>query len=435
MSAGLPSKPPCRYDDALAVLRRLRDHGHVAYFAGGCVRDMLLGLEPADWDVATDAVPQRVRALFPRSQAVGAAFGVVLVREDLSVIEVATFRADDRYSDGRRPDSVRFTTAEEDARRRDFTINGLLYDPVENRVIDFVGGQEDLQRRVLRAIGDPADRFDEDYLRLLRAVRFTARFGLTIEPATRAAIVSNAHKLPRISPERVADELRRMLVPPTRGSAWRWLGELRLLSQVFRHLPDAPIDGPLDEARSLVLRLPDDRAASFGLVLAAGAVEIALARRQADDLRAIIEPRSISRIDAALRRSLRYSNDESETVKGTLDLGTLLQDPRPTVAMIKRFLARSTSGDARLLLGALRERGLHVERIRWLQSQFEELSRGDVAPPPLITGDDLIAEGWQPGRWFKRVLDEVYDAQLESRVRTREEALALAHAMARGARR
>jgi poly(A) polymerase len=325
---------------------------------------------------------------------------------------------------------VRFTTAEEDARRRDFTINGLFFDPVENRVIDFVGGQTDLHDRVLRAIGDPEARFSEDYLRMLRAVRFAARFGLTIEPATRGAIVANAHKLPRISPERIADELRRMLVPATRGVAWWHLAELRLLSQVFRHLPDAPLDGSFDPATSLVLRLPDDRAVSFGLVLAAGVLEIALQRRQTNDIRAIVEPRSLSRIDSALRRMLRYSNDESESVKGILDLGTLLQDARPTVAMLKRFLARATSGDARLLLSVLRDRGLHVERIDWLLARFEELSREEIAPPPLITGDDLIAAGWQPGRLFKRVLDEVYDAQLESRIRTRDEAMGMASALA-----
>lgn len=414
----------------MAVLRRLRDSGYTAYFAGGCVRDMLLGHDPADWDVATDALPQRVRELFPRSQAVGVAFGVVLVREKQSVVEVATFRADEEYSDGRRPDAVRFTTAEEDARRRDFTINGLFFDPVEQRIIDFVGGQQDLQDRVLRAIGNAEERFAEDYLRMLRAVRFAARFGLTIDPATRAAIIANAHKLPRISPERIADELRRILVPPTRGVAWRLLHELRLLEQVFRHLPDAPVDGALDESLSLVMRLPRDRSVPFGLVLAASVLEIALARRRASDIRVLVEPKSLSRIDSALRRSLRYSNDESDALRGAIDLGTLLQDARPTVAMLKRFLARPRSGDTRVLLSVLRDRGLHVERIDWLMARFDELSGQEVSPPPLITGDDLIAEGWAPGRLFKRVLDEVYDAQLESRVTTREQALALARSLA-----
>src|SRR5688500_12446804 len=159
-------------EDALAVVRRLRDAGHVAYFAGGCVRDMLLGLEPKDYDVATDAPPDRVRQLFSNTQAVGAAFGVILVRQRKSQIEVATFRTDLKYVDGRRPEGVVFTTAEEDAKRRDFTINGMFFDPVEEKVIDYVGGQEDLQNKLLRAIGEPNHRFEEDHLRLLRAVRF-----------------------------------------------------------------------------------------------------------------------------------------------------------------------------------------------------------------------------------------------------------------------
>jgi len=171
-------------DDAVAVVKRLRNAGHVAYFAGGCVRDTLLGLQPKDFDIATDAPPQRVRELFTNTQAVGAAFGVILVRHKKSVIEVATFRTDLKYLDGRRPEGVVFTTAEEDAKRRDFTINGLFFDPIENHVIDYVGGQEDLKNKVLRAIGEPNHRFEEDHLRLLRAVRFAARFDLTIEHAT-----------------------------------------------------------------------------------------------------------------------------------------------------------------------------------------------------------------------------------------------------------
>src|SRR5919199_235347 len=189
---GEESGPKCERDDALAVLRRLRDAGHVAYFAGGCVRDLLLGLEPKDYDVATDAPPQRVRELFGNTQAVGQAFGVILVRHRRSQVEVATFRSDGAYLDGRRPSEVRFTTAEEDAQRRDFTINGLFSDPTEGRIIDYVGGQEDLKNKLLRAIGDPDRRFEEDHLRLLRAVRFAARFGLDIEPHTSDAIRSHA---------------------------------------------------------------------------------------------------------------------------------------------------------------------------------------------------------------------------------------------------
>src|SRR4051812_24847477 len=218
--APVPPQKRSDRDDALAVVRRLREAGHVAYFAGGCVRDELLGLHPKDYDAATDAPPPRVRELFQNTQAVGAAFGVILVHHRRSVIEVATFRADLEYRDGRRPEGVRFTTAEEDARRRDFTINGLFLDPVEARVIDFVGGREDLKGRLLRAIGNPDDRFAEDHLRLLRAIRFAARFDLRVEHATDEAIARHAPHLVRISPERVADELRLMLTATTRARAW-----------------------------------------------------------------------------------------------------------------------------------------------------------------------------------------------------------------------
>src|SRR3954449_7011506 len=182
------NKPPSDREDAIAIVRRLREAGHVAYFAGGCVRDELLGIEPTDYDVATDAPPTRVRELFSNTQAVGAAFGVILVRHRKSVIEVATFRTDLAYRDGRRPEGVQFTTAEEDAKRRDFTINGLFLDPIENRVIDHVGGQEDLKKEIIRAIGDPNHRFEEDHLRLLRAIRFAARFQFEIEQETSAAL-------------------------------------------------------------------------------------------------------------------------------------------------------------------------------------------------------------------------------------------------------
>ncbi|HXE52477.1 MAG TPA: CCA tRNA nucleotidyltransferase, partial [Tepidisphaeraceae bacterium] len=224
-----PFRPKSTREDARAVVHRLRKAGHVAYLAGGCVRDLLLGLQPKDYDVATDAPPSRVRDLFSNTQAVGAAFGVILVRHRRSQIEVATFRAESGYQDGRHPSQVRFTTAQEDAQRRDFTINGLFLDPENNQVIDYVGGQDDLKARRIRAIGEPSHRFDEDSLRLLRAVRFSARFDFPIEPVTAAAIITHAAQLKRISPERIADELRLMLTPATRTSAWKILWDLKLV--------------------------------------------------------------------------------------------------------------------------------------------------------------------------------------------------------------
>ncbi|HON66141.1 MAG TPA: CCA tRNA nucleotidyltransferase, partial [Phycisphaerae bacterium] len=194
-------------DAALAVVKRLRDAGHEALWAGGCVRDMLLGIEPSDIDVATSAHPPQIVELFRRTREVGVQFGVVLVKQGPHWIEVATFRTDVNYVDGRRPERVVFTTAEEDAQRRDFTINGLFYDPLDRRVIDYVGGEQDVRSGIVRAIGEPSHRFAEDHLRLLRAVRFTTRFGFQLDPATAAAIREHAAGLARISAERIREEL------------------------------------------------------------------------------------------------------------------------------------------------------------------------------------------------------------------------------------
>jgi poly(A) polymerase len=273
------AKAPCNRDDALAVLLRLRDAGHEAYFAGGCVRDMLLGLAPSDFDVATSAPPKAVQTLFSNAQAVGAAFGVILVRHGGSQIEVATFRSDGQYLDGRHPVSVNFSTAEEDAQRRDFTVNALFYDPVHDKVIDYVGGREDLQNHLIRAVGTPAARFDEDHLRMLRAIRFAARFGFSVEPKTAEALTLHASRIISISPERIADELRRMLTAPTRGAAWPMLFQFNLASPIFRHtLENVAAAGnraaTLHPNNSIFLSVEPGAKISFALALAAAALDL-----------------------------------------------------------------------------------------------------------------------------------------------------------------
>src|SRR5580704_13456995 len=239
-------------DFAVSIIRKLRDHGHQAYLVGGCVRDLLLGLDPADYDVTTDATPDEVMRIFPETYAVGAQFGVVLVplrdvsagdvasnvstekAEDAAVVEVATFRSDIGYSDGRHPDQVRFSKSpREDVERRDFTINGLLLDPVTNQVLDYVGGQNDLAAKIIRTIGDPELRFTEDKLRMLRAVRFAARFGYTVEPATLAAIKKLASGIHQVSRERVRDELTKMLIEGHAREAFLLLDQTGLLQEVL----------------------------------------------------------------------------------------------------------------------------------------------------------------------------------------------------------
>jgi poly(A) polymerase len=423
---------PCDRADALAIVRRLRDAGHVAYFAGGCVRDLLLGQTPKDYDVATDAPPDRVRELFRNSQAVGAAFGVILVRQRQSVIEVATFRSDGVYLDGRRPATVRFTTAEEDARRRDFTINGLFLDPITDTVIDHVGGLEDLKAKRLRAIGSPAERFDEDSLRLLRAVRFSARLGFEIESATADAIRADAPQLRRISPERIAEELRNMLTATTRPAAWELLWKLELTQEIFRFLPIRATRKP-DYTMLLFPRAATGKSVPFGPVLAFAAICYQLQLSGTDlDPRSLFDPPRVSAAVHALRKSLKLSNEETEAMRLTLSgLSSLLADTDPGVATMKRFLAGPQAKWSRELLQAMAGLGLLTARAAWLREQLATLELEDVSPVPLLNGDMLTAAGLSPGPLFRHLLDSVYDAQLEGRVSTPEEALALALTLAR----
>jgi len=425
------AKPPCHRDDAKAVVKRLRDAGHMAYFAGGCVRDLLLGREPADYDIATGAPPQVVRTLFGQTQAVGAKFGVILVRHGRSTIEVATFRTDGSYVDGRRPQDVTFSTAQEDAQRRDFTINGLFLDPLTHNVIDYVDGQSDLAARVIRAIGSADARFAEDHLRLLRAVRFAARFGFQIEPGTGGAIKRHAAQLARISPERIAEELRLMLMPSTRTVAWRLLCQFDLAAVVLRFLPKAP--AAVCQPADILERLEPENV-PFGLALAAIGLEhlldLSVPRHS---LHYLLEHVHVQTCVRAMRQALKVSNHESDQLGQTLEgLGMLLSATEPSLARLKRFLARPTAPLSRRLLAALPPAAPSPVVIHTLQTALAALAETDVAPPPLITGDDLTNAGFQPGPTFKKILDAVYDAQLENRIRDKREAMAMAKDLSAG---
>lgn len=413
----------------------LQNAGHTAYFAGGCVRDQLLGLTPKDHDVATSATPGTIRSLFAHTQAVGAAFGVILVNLGHQQIEVATFRTDGSYSDGRRPDTVRFATPEEDAFRRDFTINGIFLDPLAagagggGRVIDFVGGQADLRAGLLRAIGVPDERFAEDHLRLLRAVRFASRFGLQVDPATFAAIQRHAPHLRRIAPERVGDELRRTLATKhtVRTRAFGLLRELRLLPELFRFL-QAPDAHWLDLFPLIGVEAPEETI-SFELALTAAYLDDCAERGPDPDaaVLTLLGEDATAEAVRGLRQALRLSNGECEALEAMLlSLAPLLGEAPPPLAAKRRFLAGRTSQDAMQLLRAFERAGLFASRVRLLLDELASLSSLDNAPPPLLTGDDLTAAGLKPGPRFKLLLDRTYDAQLESRVSTREEALRFA---------
>lgn len=400
---------------ALEVCRRLRAKGHDALWAGGSVRDRLLGRRANDIDVATSATPRQVQELFPHSHADGARFLVVRVRQRVREgciidVEVATFRIDDAYEDGRRPTGVRIATKEEDAQRRDFTINGMFLDPIHDEVLDFVGGREDLVRGVVRAIGDPAKRFREDQLRILRAPRFAAALGFRIDAATLEAGRRLAPEVRRtISPERVHIELNKILAAPTRARGLALCEEIGVLEQV---LPEARLDLPrvLRALESLAAAAPVDQAWATALHLA--------------------DP---ARADAAMVR-LRASNQQRDRVRSTVEALPLARAlPERTVAEQKRFLRRPEVRDGDVA-SALRAASLagdgDLEPGRYLQARARAFA-ADPTPaaphaPPLVKGADLQAAGLKPGKHFSRLLAAVEDAQLEGRVRTKEEGMALA---------
>jgi len=417
---------------AVEIVRALRQEGHVAYFAGGCVRDELLGHEPADYDIATDALPERIREIFPRANEVGAAFGVMLVRRHETTVEVATFREETGYSDKRRPDEVRFADAQRDAHRRDFTINALFLDPltrdpapeglasVAGSVIDFVGGAADLRDGVVRAVGDPEVRLAEDHLRALRAARFAARFGFALDPATADAIRRHAGELAGVSRERIGEEMRRMLAPGTRAEAVRLIEALRLDEPALNepHLEVPPHD-------RLVNALPVG--AGFGLTLSAWALDRARGRGEAVDAAAI--PAQAGAIASHWRDALCLSNQERDEMAGSLLALARLEGEWPALGeAARKRLASSRWFPPGMDLLAARDR----PRAEAIDAEVRELAdrHGGLAPPALMTGDVLVAMGLPPGPAIGEILDKVYDAQLEGRVTTEEEAASLARRLA-----
>lgn len=400
---------------AAAIVKRLREQGHLAYFAGGCVRDALLGLRPTDFDVATDATPARVREIFPRTAEVGAAFGVVLVHELIHrhnvSVEVATFRSDGPYSDARRPDTIHFSDPPSDAARRDFTINALFLDPLDEtqdpqapgggHIIDHVGGLKDLEAGLLRAVGDPERRLAEDHLRALRAVRFAARLGFAIDAATAAAVRRHAAELRGVSRERIGDEVRRMLAHPRRARAAELIQDLGLDAPV---LNEPTLRVPLGTLAGLHERAP------LGQSLAAWALD-----RLAAGATGVDEAQAAS-VVSRYRASLMLSNLETEELAGLLRTHRALVDrwPGARVSQRKRWAATGTFSQAVELVAIHRP-----ESARAVREAVAALGSDGVgiAPIPLVTGDDLTAMGMKPGPAYRRILDEVYDAQLEGKVR------------------
>lgn len=383
------------------MVRRLREAGHTAYFAGGCVRDELLGLAPKDYDVACDAPAPRLAELFPGSGMVGASFGVVIVRELGHSVEVATFRSDGPYDDRRRPTHITATTPEGDARRRDFTVNALFLDPLDgDRVIDHVEGLRDLQRRLLRAVGDPDARLAEDHLRALRGVRLAARLGFDIDPGTSEAIRSHASALAGVSRERIGEEIRRMM---THGSRLRAVELLEGLG----------LDGPvlMEPARVCV---PRRSMAAIG----GGPEEAALGLAAWALDRGALE----GDVEQAVRRwrdALMLSNEDRGRLAACLGVLVRVRARWRIAGVVerRRLLGESGFDDCVRCLG-----GLDAELAREISAAIVALGPN---PEPVVDGDDLVKLGLPPGPRYKELLEAIYDAQLEGRVRTRAEGLEL----------
>jgi poly(A) polymerase len=425
---------------AAQIVRTLRDAGHQAYLVGGCVRDVLLGHEPADYDITTDATPDEVMRIFPETYAVGAQFGVVLVPvRDVggNTIEVATFRSDIGYSDGRHPDQVCFSkSAQEDVERRDFTINGLLFDPVKNEVLDFVGGRKDLDAGIIRTIGRPELRFAEDKLRMLRAVRFAARFGYTIEPETFAAIQKLASGIRQVSRERVRDELTQMLIEGHARQAFLLLDETGLLREVLpkisemkgvRQPPEFHPEGDVFVHTLLLLQElphPCPPTLAWGALLhdvgKPPTFRVAPDRIRFDD-----------HVDVGVKiaeeicRGLRFSNDATEQILALVANHMRFGDAsRMKESTFKKFV-RMPHFEEHIELHRLdcQASNRDLTSYNFTRERIAAIPPETIRPTPLISGEDLIAAGYLPGPRFKEILSLVEDAQLEGTLRSKDSAM------------
>jgi poly(A) polymerase len=424
---------------AIFVIRSLRDAGYPAYLVGGCVRDWILGREPADYDVTTRARPEEVMSLFPETYAVGAQFGVVLVPspDKTWMVEVATFRSDEGYSDGRRPDSVRYSQdAREDVERRDFTINGLLLDPLKDEVLDYVDGRKDIAAGIVRTIGDPERRFGEDKLRLLRAVRFAARLGYEIEPMTFSAIPKLAPQIHQVSRERVADELSKMLTEGRARKAFELLDATSLLPEVLPEIsamkgvaqpPQYHPEGDVWQHTLLLLEnlpQPCSRTQAWGALLH-DVGKPPTFRVAPDRIRFDGHVEVGVKMAEEICRRLRFSNVDTEQTLALIQQHMRFGDlQRMKESTLKKFLR----------LPKIEE---HIEQHRldcvashgdlslydFAREKLAAIAPEAMRPPPLVTGADLIAHGYEPGPQFKKILAALEDEQLEGRLESKEQAL------------
>ncbi len=425
-------------DTALQIVVTLQEAGYLAYFAGGCVRDQLRDVLPKDYDIATSATPEQVLELFRRSDSIGAHFGVILVKRKGLPFEIATFREDGNYTDGRRPDGVQFSTPEKDAQRRDFTVNGMFYDPVEENLIDFVDGQQDLDKGILRAIGNPSKRFAEDYLRMLRAVRFATVLGFEIEPTTWKAIADNAASIQQMAPERIREELDKIWLHPNRVRGFDLLIKSGLMKEIFPEILDLqgceqppkwhPEGDVFVHTRLMLSLLPPK--ASLPLVLSVLFHDIAKPATfsydsDEDRIRFNGHDKLGAEMTGEILQQLRYSNAIIDaTVSGVANHMRFKDVQKMRTSTLKRFMNRPEFPDELQLhrVDCLGSNG-NLGNFSFLEEKREEFANEPLVPEPYITGRDLIDRGLQPGPCFKEILKAAQDLQLEGDLPNRHESL------------
>ena len=425
-------------EEATKVISKLQQSGYLAYFAGGCVRDLLRDQVPTDYDIATNALPEQVTSLFSKTRSVGAHFGVIIVISGEFAFEVATFRNDGSYGDGRRPESVEFTSPEEDVLRRDFTINGIFYDPIEGSTIDYVNGQDDIESGTVRAIGDPESRFREDHLRLLRAVRFAARFDYQIEENTWAAICSHAGEIKNISEERIRDEISKILTDPNRVRGFDLLVESGLMEAMIPEILDLkgceqppqfhPEGDVFVHTRLMLTLLKDDP--SLSLVLSVLLHDIGKPStysydEESDRIRFNGHDKIGAEMASDILKRLKFPNKVIEEVTEMVANHMTFKDvQKMREAKLKRFMARPTFEDETELhrVDCLGSWG-GLDNYDFLNQKRTEFDNEPIIPPPLLTGNDLIEIGWEPGPKLGEVLTKVQDMQLEKNLNSKEEAL------------
>jgi poly(A) polymerase len=386
---------------AVQVLTLLRDAGFDAYFAGGCVRDSLLSNPPTEYDIATSATPDDIKVIFPKARSVGESFGVMLVRKNEHMYDIATFRSDGPYSDHRHPDDIQFSDDKHDALRRDFTINGMFEDPINEKIIDYVGGRDDIENHIIRAIGDPLQRIGEDHLRMLRAVRFAARFSFSIDSETSEAIRQLAPELAGISRERIGEELKKMLTDPNRGVAAWELQYLGLDRVIFA-------EQSCMNAPTRLGRLP--ASSSYATALAAWMID-----RHTSEA-------NVQEVASQWRSQLLLSNRVYEELRTILSLHQefSMWDSLGTAKQKRTASSDQSIGALAIMQAEDRAGFVHVNRV------IAHLKQTGLAPEHLITGHDLLEAGVPPSSTIGNVLEAVYDAQLEGSVTSRQDALAFA---------